>query len=219
VDYRSPVGIVFDDGLSAGRREVFERFNWIGGIPMTKDLAVVLILAFLLCGCEETEEVEAENEGGRKMEITITSSAFQDGGMIPSKYTCDGQDISPPLTWEGVPAGTKSLALISDDPDAPMGTWVHWVMYNIPPDIGELPENVPMDEVLSNGAKQGLTDFRRVGYGGPCPPSGTHRYFFKIYALDIVTDLDAGATKKQLLAAMKGHILAEGQLIGKYKRQ
>ena len=186
---------------------------------MTRIFAVLLIFSFLFCACKENQEAKTESEVGRKMEINVTSSAFQEGGMIPATYTCDGRDISPPLAWEDVPEGCKSLALISDDPDAPVGTWVHWVMYNIPPETRGLPENVPMDKVLSDGSKQGMTDFRRVGYGGPCPPSGTHRYFFKIYALDVQPDLDAGATKKQLLTAMEGHILAEGQLMGKYKRQ
>ncbi|MFC1738478.1 YbhB/YbcL family Raf kinase inhibitor-like protein [Planctomycetota bacterium] len=153
------------------------------------------------------------------MEIKITSPAFEEGGMIPSKYTCDGEDISPPLQWQNVPEGTKSIALISDDPDAPMGTWVHWVLYELPAETSELAENIPADESLPNGAKQGTSDFGRIGYGGPCPPSGTHRYFFKIYALDSDAGLEAGATKGQLLKAMEGHILATGQLIGKYKRQ
>ncbi|MGD2095366.1 MAG: YbhB/YbcL family Raf kinase inhibitor-like protein [Phycisphaerales bacterium] len=153
------------------------------------------------------------------MEIKITSSAFQKDGMIPSKYTCDGADISPPLQWDAVPEGTKSIALINDDPDAPMGTWVHWVLYNLPADTKELAENIPPEETLPNGAKQGITDFGRIGYGGPCPPGGTHRYFFKIYALDTQLALEAGASKSQLLKAMKGHILVQGELMGKYKRQ
>ncbi|MCF6159061.1 MAG: YbhB/YbcL family Raf kinase inhibitor-like protein [wastewater metagenome] len=153
------------------------------------------------------------------MGIQVKSSAFEEGGMIPKKYTCDGQDISPPLSWSAVPDGTKSIALISDDPDAPMGTWVHWVLFNLPADVRELSENIPPEKVLENGAKQGTTDFKKIGYGGPCPPSGTHRYFFKLYALDTEINLDAGITKKQLLGAMEGHILAEGQLIGKYSRQ
>jgi Raf kinase inhibitor-like YbhB/YbcL family protein len=177
---------------------------------MARNFTFLLMVSLLFCACEETEEVEAENEGGRKMEIKVTSSAFEDGGIIPAKYTCDGQDVSPPLEWQGVPEGSKSLALINDDPDAPMGTWVHWVMYDIPPETSGLPENVPLDKVLPNGAKQGMTNFRRIGYGGPCPPSGTHRYFFKIYALDTQLGLDAGATK---------NIIAEGQLVGKYKRR
>jgi len=153
------------------------------------------------------------------MEIKITSSAFEDGGLIPAKYTCDGADISPPLQWQTVPEATKSIALICDDPDAPMGTWVHWVLFNLPPEARELAENTPADRVLPNGASQGTNDFGRIGYGGPCPPGGTHRYFFKIYTLDAQLDLAAGAKKRDLLKAMEGHILAQGQLIGKYKRQ
>ena len=153
------------------------------------------------------------------MTISVSSPAFQEGGMIPSKYTCDGQDISPPLKWAGVPEGAKSIALISDDPDAPMGTWVHWVMWNIPPSVHELAENVPPDPDLPDGSRQGITDFRRPGYGGPCPPSGVHRYYFKVYALDTMLDLPSSARKADLLKAMKGHILAEGQLMGKYKRR
>lgn len=157
-------------------------------------------------------------EGEKIMEMTVTSKAFGEADMIPRKYTCDGEDVSPPLAWSDVPEGTKSLALISDDPDAPVGTWVHWVLYNIPADATELPEGVPSDQTLENGARHGITDFRRPGYGGPCPPGGTHRYYFKVYALDAALDLDPGATKAQLLAAMEGHILAEGQLMGKYTR-
>ena len=153
------------------------------------------------------------------MEIKITSSAFEEGGLIPPKYTCDGADISPPLQWDHVSEATKSIAIISDDPDAPVGTWVHWVMFNLPADTRELQENIPKDEILPNGGRHGITDFGRIGYGGPCPPSGTHRYFFKIYALDTELDLAAGTAKSDLLNAMEGHILAEGQLIGKYKRQ
>ena len=153
------------------------------------------------------------------MEIKITSSAFEDGGLIPAKYTCDGADVSPLLQWDAVPEGTRSIALICDDPDAPMGTWVHWVLFNLPSDAKELAENIPTEETLPNGAKQGVNDFGRVGYGGPCPPGGTHRYFFKIYALDTEVGLQAGADKRRLLKTMEGHILEQGQLIGKYKRQ
>jgi len=151
-------------------------------------------------------------------EIKLRSPAFKEGEMIPKKYTCDGEDISPPLFWEGIPEEAKSLALICDDPDAPMGTWVHWVIFNIPSAEKGLPENVPPRKILKNGAVQGKTDFGRVGYGGPCPPGGIHRYFFKIYALDERISLEPGATKKKLLKAMEGHILAEGKLMGKYGR-
>lgn len=152
------------------------------------------------------------------MDIKITSTAFEEGGMILEKYTCDGIDVSPPLTWTSIPEGTKTLALICDDPDAPMGTWVHWVLFNLPANIIEMPENIPSERELENGAKQGMNDFRKIGYGGPCPPSGTHRYYFKLFALDTELNLEAGATKSQLLEAMEGHILGEGQLMGRYKR-
>jgi len=155
----------------------------------------------------------------KKMEIKITSPAFQENQMIPEKYTCEGNDISPQLKWDAVPGGAKSIALICDDPDAPMGTWVHWVVYNLPADTRELPENFPDDETLPDGTRQGITDFGKTGYGGPCPPSGTHRYYFKIYALDITIDAVSVLDKKTLLKEMQGHILAQGQLMGKYKRK
>ena len=153
------------------------------------------------------------------MDIKITSPAFEEGGMIPSKYTCDGEDISPLLQWDAVPDGTASIAVISDDPDAPMGTWVHWVLFNLPPDTRELEENFPDDETLPDGTRQGITDFGATGYGGPCPPSGTHRYFFKIYALDKKIDVATIVDKVQLLQEMEGHIIGQGQLMGKYQRQ
>ena len=151
--------------------------------------------------------------------MELTSSVFQNGGDIPRKYTCDGTDLSPSLRWENPPAGTKTFALIADDPDAPVGTWVHWVIYDMPAATAELPEGTPATETLPTGAKQGMNDFRKVGYGGPCPPPGpAHRYFFKLYALDRETSLKPRATKQQLLEAIKGHILAEAQLTGRYKR-
>ncbi len=153
------------------------------------------------------------------MAFELSSPAFRENEVVPGKYTCDGEDLSVPLRWTELPPGTKSFALISDDPDAPVGTWVHWVLYDLPADTRELAEGLPGSETLSNGAKQGLTDFRKVGYGGPCPPPGSyHRYFFKIYALDATLDLPPRATKAKVLEAMKGHILAEAQLIGRYKR-
>jgi hypothetical protein len=152
------------------------------------------------------------------MEIKLKSSAFREGEMIPKKHTCDGEDISPLLEWSPVPAACKSLALICDDPDSPTGTWVHWVIYNIPPQTNKLKEDVPVSRTLEDGSLQGINDFRKIGYGGPCPHAGTHRYNFKLYALDAVLKLEAGATKAQLLRAMEGHILAQGQLMGKYHR-
>ncbi len=156
--------------------------------------------------------------GGEIMALRIESSAFQPNGKIPAKYTCDGADLSPPLRWNDPPQGTKSFALISDDPDAPMGTWVHWVLYNLPAETRSLEEGLATSETLPNGARQGMTDFRRVGYGGPCPPSGTHRYFFKLYALDTVLNLVAKATKADVERAIKGHILAQTELVGLYQR-
>jgi len=152
------------------------------------------------------------------MAFALTSTAFNEGQAIPPVYTCDGKDISPPLAWTGLPEGTKSLALINDDPDAPMGTWVHWMFYNLPPSVRQLPEAFPADGELPNGTRQGRTDFGRMGYGGPCPPSGTHRYFFKLYALDTVLSLAGGATATDLEAAMRGHVLAEARLMGTYRR-
>lgn len=153
------------------------------------------------------------------MTIQVSSPAFQQAGIIPRQYTGDGQNISPPLHWEPVPEGTQSIALICDDPDAPGGMWVHWVMWNILPGANDLAENVPPHPELPDGSRQGITDFRRPGYGGPCPPSGTHRYYFKIYALGTMLDLPGNAGKAGLLKAMRGHILAEGQLMGKYSRR
>jgi len=151
--------------------------------------------------------------------MELKSSAFQNNQDIPSKYTCDGADVSPPLIWNNPPNGSKAFALISDDPDAPASAWVHWVIYDLPGDAKELAEGVPAQESLPNGAKQGLNDFKKAGYGGPCPPRGpAHRYFFKLYALDRPTNLKPRATKQQLLDAMKGHIIGEAQLVGKYKR-
>jgi len=153
------------------------------------------------------------------MKIEMVSPGFGDGQMIPQENTCDGQDISPELQWAAIPDETRSLALIVDDPDAPSGTFVHWVLYNIPIDRHELTEDMPHDEVLPNGAAQGVNDFGRIGYGGPCPPSGTHRYYFTLYALDTELALSPGQTKAALLEAMSNHILAKGQLMGRYKRQ
>jgi hypothetical protein len=150
--------------------------------------------------------------------MEIKSSAFGSGEMIPVKYTCDGADFSPPLEWTAGPAGTRSFALICDDPDAPMGTWVHWVVCDIPATALMLAEGITREKELPGGGTQGVNDFRRIGYGGPCPPGGTHRYYFKLYALDAVLGLKPGITKDQLLKAMKGHILAEAQLMGTYRR-
>ena len=151
--------------------------------------------------------------------MELKSLAFEAGDLIPAKYTCDGSDVSPPLSWSDAPSGTQSFALISDDPDAPRGTWVHWVAWNIPATSRSLDEGLPKQDSLPNGMKQGTTDFRRVGYGGPCPPSGTHRYFFKLYALDTSLSLPSSTTKAALEKAMQGHILKQGELMGVYRRR
>jgi Raf kinase inhibitor-like YbhB/YbcL family protein len=153
------------------------------------------------------------------MAFELTSSAFAHGEVIPRKYTCDGEDISPPLGWGNPPDGTRSFALINDDPDAPVGTWVHWVLYNLPADARALPEAVPSDPELADGSRHGQNSGRRLGYAGPCPPSGTHRYFFKLYALDTALALDPGANKEQVLKAMEGHILGQAEVMGVYSRQ
>lgn len=143
--------------------------------------------------------------------MLVKSPEFENNKLIPAKYTCDGADVNPLLTIEGVPDETKSLALVVDDPDAPMGTFDHWIVWNIPPDTREIEENtIPGTE--------GISSYRKHAYGGPCPPYGTHRYFFKVYALDIELDLKTNSTKKDVEKAMKGHILAEGALVGLYRR-
>lgn len=153
------------------------------------------------------------------MTIQVHSTAFAAGQPIPGRQAFDQQNMSPALQWSGVPAGAKSLALICDDPDAPMGTWVHWVLYAVPAGTTNLAEGVPSAAQLGDGSKQGVNDFKRLGYGGPCPPPGkAHRYFFKLYALDAVPDLKGGATKKELVKAMDGHIIAQGELVGTYQR-
>ncbi len=150
--------------------------------------------------------------------MELASSAFDNGGMIPPIHTCDGEDVSPPLTWDRLPPGTQSLVLICDDPDAPVGTWVHWVYYDIPPAPGQLPGRIPAVERPPQGGVQGINDFRRIGYGGPCPPGGTHRYFFTLYALDTRLGLQPGLSKAQVLEAMEGHVLQQAQLMGTYRR-
>jgi len=161
----------------------------------------------------------AEETSAKKGKMELKSPAFSQGQAIPSDYTCDGNDVSPPLTWTETPPGTRSLALIVDDPDAPMGTWVHWVVYNLPPTTRQLTEGFPTDARLPDGTVQGTTDFGHTGYGGPCPPSGTHRYFVKLFALDAVLPLPPVATAQELQGAVQGHILAETQLMGTYRKK
>jgi Raf kinase inhibitor-like YbhB/YbcL family protein len=174
--------------------------------------ASILALVLMAGACSSQER-------GGAMTLQMASTAFSNEGTIPKKFTCDGPDISPQLSWKGAPAGTRSFALIVDDPDAPVGTWVHWVLYDLPGDTKELAEGVAKQEELGNGARQGRNDFEKIGYGGPCPPGKkVHRYFFKLYALDAKLNLKAGASKADLEGAMKGHILGQGELMGKYGR-
>jgi Raf kinase inhibitor-like YbhB/YbcL family protein len=170
-------------------------------------IAILLMVMVLLFSASASKEVNA------MAAIHVTSPAFQNNGNIPRQYTCDGKDINPPLMIANCPQGTKSLSLICDDPDAPVGTWVHWVIWNIDPSTKEIKENI-----VPTGAIVGVNDFRKHSYGGPCPPSGTHRYFFKVYALDTMLGISPNASKADLEKAMKGHILAQGELIGLYKR-
>lgn len=170
--------------------------------------AILIIIILFALGCIAKEDVNMEK-------ISISAEGFKEAGLIPDEYTCEGKDISPSLSWKGIPAGTKSIALIMDDPDAPGGTFVHWVLYNLPAEIQKLPKAMP----LPDGSMQGMTDFGQPGYGGPCPPPGKpHRYYFKIYALDTKLNLPPGASKNQVENAMVGHILTKGELMGKYQR-
>lgn len=175
---------------------------------MLRLASLLLIAAFQLAA-----------QKGATMPFSLQSSAFKEGAEIPRQHTCEGADVSPTLAWTEPPAKTQSFALIADDPDAPVGTWVHWVAWNIPAATRQLAENVAKSAELPGGGRQGSNDFRKTGYGGPCPPPGKpHRYFFKLYALDTTLDLKAGASKKDLEQAMKGHVLAEARLMGKYQR-
>ena len=178
-------------------------------------------VGLMLLGCSDREGEPIPGQEVTALGIEVTSAAFTEGSRIPVKYTCEGGNTSPPLSWTGVPAGTRSIALIADDPDTPGGTWVHWVYYGIPPNVAELPEGVPTKETLPDKSRQGTSDFESVGYGGPCPPPGrgVHRYYSKVYALDTEVDLGPGATKKDLLARIEGSVLAEGRLIGTYERK
>lgn len=184
---------------------------------MKKILLIGLVLSITACTSQPTQVVPS-TEKEAVMSFEITSPAFKHGETIPSDFSCKGRDLSPALTWTEPPTATKSFALIMDDPDAPIGTWVHWVIFNIPASTRDLKEGMPTESQLSDGSVQGKTSAGSTGYHGPCPPSGTHRYFFKLYALDTMLDLSASANKKDLLAAMEGHILANAELMGTFSR-
>jgi Raf kinase inhibitor-like YbhB/YbcL family protein len=187
---------------------------------------LVLFLAGVV-GCAQPASPENNQQpaeepvppGGNEMGFIITSTAFADGENIPVKYTCNGQNISPPLKWGDIPAGTASLVLLVDDTNAPAGVFTHWVIFNLPPDSEGLPEAVPKDNQLTSGALQGRNGGGIIGYFGPCPPKGSpHHYYFTLYALDKSLDLGAGARKDQIVQAMEGHVLGQSQLVGLYQR-
>lgn len=172
-----------------------------------------IALCVLGSGCHGATRAEVG------MSLTVTSSAFRANQTVPREHTCEGADRSPALAWSGAPAGTAAFAIVMDDPDAPRGTWVHWVLWNLPASEHALAPGVPPLERLENGASQGRNDFRRIGWGGPCPPPGpAHHYSFRVYALDAPLELAAGASKASLERAMQGHVLAQGELVGTYAR-
>jgi len=191
-----------------------------------KTMSAIVMMAALAglaaAGCKDRKVQSGAGDVPEKTAgavLELRSSAFADGEAIPSAYTCEGADQSPPLEWSAPPEGTRSLVLVMDDPDAPKGTWVHWVLYAIPPATTSLGENLPKEETVSGGMRQGTTDFDKVGYGGPCPPPGSaHHYSFRIYALDIPSDFEMKLTRAQLEEAIEGHVLAEGKLTGTFKR-
>jgi Raf kinase inhibitor-like YbhB/YbcL family protein len=182
-------------------------------------LGFTALACLSLCLSPSLFVTPSEQERRGTMALQMASPVFAARETIPKKFTCDGPDVSPKLTWNEPPSNTQSFALIMDDPDAPVGTWVHWVLYDLPAETRELAEGVAKQEQLSNGARQGRNDFGKIGYGGPCPPPGKpHRYFFKLYALDAKLSLKAGATKADVERAMKGHVLAQAELMGRYGR-
>jgi Raf kinase inhibitor-like YbhB/YbcL family protein len=189
---------------------------------MIERISIVILLSLALSSCTSQTPSAGSSVPSpmppSSTSLQVASASFKEGQLIPRQYTCDGVNISPPLEWSGVPKSAKTIALVADDPDAPGGTWVHWVFYNLPAANIGLVENLPADESLKAGGFQGKNDFGKIGYGGPCPPSGTHHYYFKVYAVDSKLSLKAGATKAELLKAMEGHIVGQGQLVGTYAR-
>jgi Raf kinase inhibitor-like YbhB/YbcL family protein len=180
---------------------------------------LIRALLLVLCSLLAADGCSSRPKEGAPMTLDLSSPDFSSGGTIPKQFTCEGGDLSPALQWKAPPPGTQSFALIADDPDAPVGTWVHWVVFDLPPTLRSLPQNFPKEAQASDGSRQGTNDFEKIGYGGPCPPAGKpHRYFFKLYALDTKLNLKAGATKKEVERAMQSHILARGEYMGSYSR-
>jgi Raf kinase inhibitor-like YbhB/YbcL family protein len=180
----------------------------------------ILVIMMAACAPGATAATSETPLTEATMSLELTSDAFANGQSIPAKYACTGKNISPALAWNEPPAGTQSFALIVDDPDAPMGNWVHWVLFNIPADVRSLQEDLPVTgkNVDPNAIYVGKNSSSRTSYDGPCPPSGTHRYYFKLYALDTAISLLPGATKEQVLKEMEGHILAQGELMGTFSK-
>jgi Raf kinase inhibitor-like YbhB/YbcL family protein len=182
-------------------------------------LILGLVWMYTVAACSPAGQADSVSEGGNEVQIQLSSTAFKDGQAIPVTYTCDGENISPPLSWASVPQAAQSQALIVDDPDAPAGTWVHWVVFNLSPKMNSLSEGASSSGSQDTFGTAGVSSFRKSGYGGPCPPKGKpHRYFFKLYALDTMLGLKSGASKADVEKAMQGHILAQGQLMGTYGR-
>jgi Raf kinase inhibitor-like YbhB/YbcL family protein len=187
-----------------------------GSYRSTLLVAIAVLFSVYACAAVRPTDPQA---GGQKMAFSLSSSDFENGSTIPKNFTCDGADVSPELSWSDAPKETQSFALIADDPDAPVGTWTHWVIYNLAADTKSTPQNVNKIDQLPDGVMQGRNDFRKIGYGGPCPPTGKpHRYFFRLYALDTKLNLKAGASRQEVEQAMNRHVVGQAELMGKYGR-
>lgn len=184
---------------------------------MYRIICILFVFSLLLTSCRQQPKMESVKAvDGEMKKLILKSSAFNDGDILPVKYTCDGEGINPPLQWESVPADTASFVIICEDPDAPGGTFTHWMIYNIPADSRNIQENLPLKPELRNGSLQGKNDFSKTGYGAPCPPGGTHRYNFMIFALDNMLSIDSGVKRNTLDKAMTNHIIGEGLLKSQY---
>lgn len=201
------------DALASRRRSCQGRCCW------RHALVVCIILLLPVVSCGDSASASAQGKDPAHSSFHLESTAFKEGAFIPTRFSCQGENVSPPLAWTGPPSGARSFALIVEDPDAPAGTWTHWVAYNLPAQSRAMTANMPKQGELANGGLQGTSSFGSVGYGGPCPPPGkAHRYFFRLYALDTLLDLKAGATRSEVQAAMKSHVVGEAQLMGRFKR-